>query len=87
MCRNIFDYYGVNAQKNQLIQELGELIVAITKNNLENIIEEMADVQVMLDQFRLSNPDWRCQIDSIKETKVRRQIERMSNDQKSNNLR
>ena len=87
MCRNIFDYYGINSQKNQLIQELGELIVAITKDNLENIIEEMADVQVMLDQFRLSKPDWRSQIDSIKQVKVRRQIERMSNDYKSNNLR
>ena len=42
MCRNIFDYYGIASQKNQLIQELGELIVAITKDNLENIIEEMS---------------------------------------------
>ena len=40
----------------------------------------------MLDQFRLSKP-WRSQIDSIKQAKVRRQIERMSNDYKSNNLR
>ena len=87
MCRNIFDYYGIDSQKNQLIQELGELIVAITKDNLENIIEEMADVQVMLDQFRLSKPDWRSQIDSIKQAKVRRQIERISNDYKGNNLR
>ena len=87
MCRNIFDYYGIASQKNQLIQELGELIVAITKDNLENIIEEMADVQVMLDQFRLSQPDWRYQIDSIKQAKVRRQIERMNNDSKNNNLR
>jgi uncharacterized protein YabN with tetrapyrrole methylase and pyrophosphatase domain len=77
MCRNIFHYYGVKNQKRQLIQEMGELIVAITKNNLENIIEEMADVQVMLDQFWLSTPEWRSQIDSIKQEKVRRQIDRI----------
>lgn len=87
MCRDIFGYYGIKNQQKQLIQEMGELIVAITKNNLENIIEEMADVQVMLDQFRLSIPEWRSQIDSIKQAKVRRQIERMSNDYKCNNLR
>ena len=59
---------------------MGELIVAITKNNLENIIEEMADVQVMLDQFRLCVSKWGNKIDSIKLEKVRRQIERIGND-------
>ena len=85
--------------KNKLlwmIGEIGEVIDIIKKNGGEkackdealrkDLIEEMADVQVMLDQFRLSKPDWRCQIDSIKQAKVRRQIERMSNDYKSNNL-
>ena len=53
MCRNIFDYYGIDNQKNQLIQELGELIVAITKDNLENIIEEMADVLMYYNDIML----------------------------------
>lgn len=50
MCRNIFNHYGIDNQKNQLIQELSELIVAITKNDLENVIEEMADVLVVLSE-------------------------------------
>ena len=55
-CKIIFNHYGKQAQERQLIQELGELIVAITKGDLENIIEEMADVQVMIDQFTINSP-------------------------------
>ena len=47
-CKIIFSHYGEEHQKKQLIQELGELIIAITKDDLENVIEEMADVEVML---------------------------------------
>ena len=32
-CRIIFDHYGEEHQKKQLVQELAELIVAITKND------------------------------------------------------
>lgn len=49
--KEILNYYGEESQANQLIQELSELIVAITKNDEENIKEEVADVLVMLNQF------------------------------------
>lgn len=51
--KRIFRHYGKENQKKQLIQELAELIVAITKNDTDNFIEELADVQVMIDQFTL----------------------------------
>lgn len=49
--KEILNYYGEESQANQLIQELSELIVAITKNDKENIKEEVADILVMLNQF------------------------------------
>ena len=64
--KTILEYYGPNAQLSQLIQELGELIVAITKQKEENFLEEIADVLVMLDQFRLSNPEYEKKIEIIK---------------------
>ena len=50
-CKFIIEHYGIEKQKIQLIQELSELITALTKGDLQNIIEEIADVQFMIDQF------------------------------------
>ena len=44
-CKFIIEHYGIEKQKIQLIQELSELITALTKGDLQNIIEEIADVK------------------------------------------
>lgn len=85
-CNIIFRHYGIEHQKKQLIQELSELIVAITKNDLENIIEEIADVQVMLDQFKIGNPEIQRKSESIMLMKVKRQLERIHNEQSSERI-
>ena len=49
----IAQHYGLEGQKNQLIEEMAELTQAICKMNrgLEsNMIEELADVRLVLDQ-------------------------------------
>lgn len=51
--RFIKEYYGEEAQANQILQELAELIIAITKEDLENTIEEIADVEIMISQFKI----------------------------------
>lgn len=51
--KDILNFYGEEAQKGQIIQELAELIVGLTKNDLENIHEEIADVEIMLEQLKL----------------------------------
>mgnify|MGYP004633636167 CR=1 FL=1 len=66
-----------NIKKKQLVQELAELIVAITKNDLENIIEEMADVEVVLDQFKIANRRINGKIDRVMLQKVTRQLDRI----------
>ena len=38
-------------RKNKLIEELSELIRALIKNDKENIIEEIADVQILLYEY------------------------------------
>lgn len=50
--------YGVDAQTDMMIEEMSELTKALFKyrrkesdETLDNIIEEMADVQIMLDQM------------------------------------
>lgn len=76
-CKIIFSHYGEEHQKKQLIQELGELIVAITKDDLENVIEEMADVEVVLDQFKINYPKINNKIDTAMLNKVNRQLRRI----------
>lgn len=79
-CAKIFNHYGIVEQRKQLIQECAELIVALTKLDRGNIIEEMADVQVMLDQFAISLPGVGNDINEIRKEKVKRQLERMDNE-------
>lgn len=76
-CRIIFDHYGIEHQKLQFIQELAELIQAITKGDEKNFTEELADVQVMIDQFVISNPALDEKYQQIQLEKVRRQIKRI----------
>lgn len=54
--KKAIDKWGVNPQLNMLFEELGELIVAISKDhkfttNLEILSEEIADSLIMIDQF------------------------------------
>lgn len=60
--RKVLNYYGLKHQKAKAIEELGELIVALQKDLLagkdglsKEVIEEMADVHVMLLQLELYN--------------------------------
>lgn len=76
-CKQIFEFYGKEHQTLQLVQELAELIQAITKGDKENFIEEIADVQVMIDQFIIMHPDLDKEMRRIQLEKVKRQLKRM----------
>ena len=55
------DQWGLNAQVGQAVEECAELIVALQKyinrtplqENTDNILDEIADVEMMLAQMRL----------------------------------
>lgn len=52
MGRKVWEYYGEEAQKKKFIEELAELITALAKEDVRAIREEMADVEVMIMQFK-----------------------------------
>lgn len=90
--KRIANHYGLAKQQRQLAEECGELIQATSKymrfleqsyaltvdwTYLQNVIEEIADVEVMLDEIKHLlniNPD---AIEQIKANKVERQLERI----------
>ena len=49
--KEILLHYGNKHQKRKTIEELAELIIAISKNDRKNIIEEIADVSIMITQL------------------------------------
>lgn len=75
----IMQYYGITNQKRKLVEEMGELITAIARNDEENTIEEMADVCVLLNQFLTSYIGH--EIQRIMNEKVARQLDRINNNE------
>lgn len=47
-----WEHYGEEAQTKKLVEELAELITAIARDDIRAIREEMADVEVMIMQFK-----------------------------------
>lgn len=81
--KTIADHYGLNNQMMQAIEEMGELTQAIVKvfrngldNERDNLIEELADVEIMIEQLDYLLGD--NQIEKIKEYKVNRQLNRIA---------
>ena len=79
------EHYGYEPQSNMLVEEMAELTQAISKyrrnnskNNFDNIIEEIADVEVMLHQIKHLlgiNPKY---VEQIKIEKVNRTEENIA---------
>ena len=76
--RKIIEHYGVNNQLKKLTEEVYELQESILEqHNIEHILEEYADVEVILEQikqyFKLDSD----KIELIKDYKVARQLYRI----------
>ena len=54
--QQVLNKFGNQAQYLKLIEEMAELTQAILKGT--NVSEEIADVQIVLDQIKLLYPDW-----------------------------
>lgn len=52
MGRKVWGHYGEEAQTKKLVEELAELITAIAREDARAVREEMADVEVMIMQFK-----------------------------------
>lgn len=85
--RYVLNHYGLKHQKAKAIEELGELIVALQKDLLagqdglsKEVIEEMADVHVMLLQLELYNEyesEYFNEVYDMMDYKLERQEERI----------
>ena len=79
--KSIADHYGLELQKEKAIEELAELIQILAKGDFEGnskdtsrLIEEVADVEIMLEQLKylLSIPE--PALESVKEYKILRTV-------------
>lgn len=92
-CKKIYEHYGAEKQRRQLVEECAELIQAITKLeraaegkskfNLTdaklNLIEEIADVEIMLSQIQGGVfKDGELRKNRVIDTKLDRQLERIA---------
>lgn len=90
-CRKIFQHYKFEHQKRKLWEEMGELLEALSAvqhsqspRDFDNVVEELADVHVLLRQFQLHFSIGDENIQRIMKAKVERTIERMKNDVATN---
>ena len=85
----IADHYGLESQLNILQEELAELIQAVSKyrrGDPAHIIEEIADVEIMLDQVvylldKTTSVDIEQFIGLHIEKKLRRQLKRIKEEE------
>lgn len=83
----IISHYGVNAQQRQFAEEVFELQEAISQyevlrryHGIEHIAEEIADVMIMLNQFKAYYDIPSETILVFMRGKVNRQLERIKNE-------
>lgn len=83
LARQILQHYGIMHQKSKAIEELAELIVALQKDILEGkeshsraVLEEIADVHIMLTQL-LDDEGDKTTVSLIVDKKLKRQMRRI----------
>lgn len=83
LARQILSHYGVMHQKSKAIEELAELIVALQKDILVGkeehsraVLEEIADVKIMLMQMLCDEDDEEF-VEKIMRQKLERQLKRI----------
>ena len=79
--KTIADHYGIKKQLRQLAEECSELAVEAShsarKGTTVKIIEEMADVEIMIEQIIYLAKIDKCDIEDCINYKLDRQIKRI----------
>lgn len=73
----IADHFGLESQKLKTVEECNELIAAIQNEDFENIVEEIADVLIMIRQL-IYLYDIKENVNEVIEQKIQRTINRYS---------
>lgn len=75
--KKIINHFGERSQKNKAIEELKELIEAIHCDQKSMVMEEIADVIVMISQLVLIYKLDENKIERVAQEKVQRTLERI----------
>lgn len=85
--RRIIKHYKSQHQTLKLAEESVELADASFKlyknkkdEDVEHLIEEVADVEVLIDQLKIIYPEMEKRISEYKTRKVKRQLDRIKDD-------
>ena len=88
--RMIADHYGIKKQLRQLAEECSELAVEAShsarKGTTVKIIEEMADVEIMIEQIIYLAKIDKCDIEDCINYKLDRQMNRIENESFGNGI-
>lgn len=83
----IIEHYGIESQLNIVQEELAELIQSISKykrkktsNNLISVVEEIADVDIMIQQLVIMLSISPYEINTEIDYKLNRQLQRIKED-------
>ena len=80
----IFYTYGKSHQVSKLLEEVGEFIETVINDDKENMVQEMADCMVMLKQFQYYYGITDEEIINNMQFKIKRQLERIENEESNN---
>ena len=75
---DIYITYGKNTEKIKAMEELGELYLALQKEDIENIYEEVADVLNVIEHIKTMYNLNNTKILKIRHNKVKRELERIN---------
>ena len=82
---DIAKHYGLDHQKYKLVEEMAELTQALMKDDEDSILEEMADVTILLEQLKhllFSGCEERKRLYySIRQMKISRQLKRIKEEE------
>lgn len=92
LARQILQHYGILHQKSKTIEELAELIVALQKDILNGkkehsraVLEEIADVHIMLTQL-LDDESDKTTVSLIVDKKLKRQMRRIKAEKREDKI-
>ena len=75
---DIYITYGKSTEKIKAMEELGELYLALQKEDLENIYEEVADVLNVIEHIKTMYNLNNTKILKIRHDKVKRELDRIN---------
>lgn len=79
--KEIADHYKLEMQELKLIEEMAELTQAIIKGDKSHVYDELADVEIMLEQIKYLGRYDQEIINYCKEAKINRQLKRIENEE------